>query len=337
VEDFMPKINWTSSDINKLFFLKERVSITSLYDYEEKGEIPKAGRIQRGKVSVRNWTTENLPFIGEKLGFLSKSKSKKIICVYTPKGGVLKTAFTYNFARMLALNGIKTIIIGLDFQCSITNYALPRPEFESIEDIPPPPPGLYDFLYKNYEVNDIIAHTNLPTLDIIPESPELLLVDKKLRLETRREYFFVDKFLHHLDNYDVVIFDNSPSWNQLVETALASSNIIISPTGCDYETFVAIKTILNLIFDFQNALKLDWDHFIQVPTLLQKTNVSQQIYAAYLNNQYGNKVVPAYIRRSVTGEDARALQHSVIEHDSKSDLAQDYYDVVKYIWDKINN
>jgi len=328
---------WTTSDVDKLFRIPERVkSRKTLVNAEERGEIPTASRVLRGKVPVRQWSVSQLPAIGERFGFLGKPTSQKIICVYTPKGGVLKTAFSYNLARVLALNGIKTLIIGLDFQCSITNYAMSKDPVDSIDKMPTKMRGLYHYFNEKLtDIKSIIINTALPTLDILPEVPEIFALDKKLRLENRREYVFIDKFMNQLGDYEVIIFDNSPSWNQLVENSLTASNIVISPMGCEPESFEALQTNFEIIFEFQKALNLDWKQFIQVPTLLEKTNISQQIYGAYLN-LYGNRVIPFPIRRSVTGQDARVLKHSVIEQDPSSPLAQDYYDAIRNIWERIN-
>jgi chromosome partitioning protein len=107
---------WTTSDVDKLFKISDRVkSPKTLVNAEERGEIPTASRVLRGKIPVRQWALPQLPAIGERFGFLSKPISQKVICIYTPKGGVLKTSLCYNMARMLALNGIKTLIAGQDF------------------------------------------------------------------------------------------------------------------------------------------------------------------------------------------------------------------------------
>lgn len=328
---------WTTTDVDRLFRIPERIkSRKTLVNAEERGEIPTALRVLRGKIPVRQWSIDQLPAIGERFGFLNKPTSQKIICVYTPKGGVLKTSFAYNLARILALNGVKTLIIGLDFQCSITNYAINHQPVNSLDQMPTRMRGLYHYFNEKLtDIKSVILNTSLPTLDILPEVPEIFALDKKLRLEPRREYVFMDKFMGQLTDYDVILFDNSPSWNQLVENSLTASNIVISPMGCEPESYEALQTNFEIIFEFQKALKLKWNHFIQVPTLLEKTNISQQIYAAYLN-LYGNKVIPFPIRRSVTGQDARVLKHSVIEQDSSSPLAQDYYDAVRNIWERIN-
>jgi chromosome partitioning protein len=326
---------WSNSDIHKLFRLDVKIkSRQTLLNAEERGEIPKAKRVARGSTLVRQWSLEQLPGIGERFGFLKKLDKQQIICVYTAKGGVLKTTIAYSLARILALNGIKTIVIGLDIQCSITDITLPPSEVESLDDFKNQHFGLYHYLFDKVPLDKIIKSTSLPTLSIIPETTDLNVLEKKLRLEPRREYLFKDKLIPQLQEYDVIIFDNGPSWNQLIETALTASNSIISPIGCDIGTYQALQTNLNTLFEFQTAMKLDWANFFLVPTLLEKTKLSQQIYGIYLN-QYTDKVVPTPIRRGVKGQEAILLRQSAIEHDPTSPLAQDYFELTQELWSRI--
>lgn len=332
----MEKIHWSSSDLHKLFRLDERIkSRQTLFNAEERGEIPKADRIPRGSTSVRQWRLEQLPEIGARYGFLSRPKKQEIICIYTAKGGVLKTTLAYSLARMLALNGIKTIIVGLDIQCSITDIAIPPQQFESLEESDTRPLGLYHFLYEKQSIASVIQKTTLPTLDIIPETPDLNILEKKLRLEPRREYLFKDRLLNELNNYDVIIFDNGPSWNQLIENALTAAKTVISPIGCDIGAYQALQTNLATLEEFKQAMHLKWDNFLLVPTLLEKSKLSQQIYGAYLN-QYNDRVIPSPIRRGVKGQEALLLGRSAIEHDVASPLAQDYYELMQELWKRIN-
>jgi chromosome partitioning protein len=55
-------------DVLDLFEIKT-ITKQSLLNYEEKGEIPKAHRDQKTKISKRYWTTDQLPEIGAKFGF----------------------------------------------------------------------------------------------------------------------------------------------------------------------------------------------------------------------------------------------------------------------------
>jgi chromosome partitioning protein len=335
----MEKSSWTNSDIQKLFFFDKRnKNRQTLLNAEERGEIPKAKRVSRGTIQVRQWGLDQLPFIGARYGFLNGPRKQHIVCVYTPKGGVLKTSFAFYFGRMLALNGIKALFVGLDIQCSLTDYALPLKQFESLEESVNSQEqrlGLYHLLFEKAPINDVIKTTSLPTLDIIPETPDLNMLEKKLRLEARREYLFKDKLIPCLDDYKVIIFDNGPSWNQLIENALTAAENILTPIGCDIETYQALQTNLGIIFDFQKTMSLKWEGFYLIPTLLEKTKLSQQIYGAYLNN-YKDRVMPIPIRRSVVGQESRVLRHSVIEHDRSSLLAQDYFELVCDLWNKIS-
>jgi len=326
--------DWTSTRIQKLF--KSNIkSKQSLFNAEKKGEIPQSRRSDRGSTKVRIWNTAQLPQIGEKFGFLKKASSQKIFCFYTAKGGVLKTTLAYNFARIFAINGLKTIIIGLDIQCSISDICLPPVQAESLEDSAEKPIGLFHFLYEKAPLKDVLINTELPTLDIILETPDLNLLEKKIRDEKRREYILKDRVLKKLKKYDIIIFDNSPSWNMLIENALTAANVIISPAGCEIGTYHSLKTNLTTLDEFKEVMRLSWDNFFLVPTLLEKTKLSQQIYGAYLN-EYADNIVPSPIRRAIKGQEATLLKQSILEYDANSPLAQDYYELITSIWDKIN-
>ncbi len=325
----------TSSKIQKLF---KMLSVQTLFNAEERNEIPHAERIARGSTFVRHWTIEQLPEIGKRFGFLKAPVKQVIACIYTQKGGVLKTTISYTIARILALCGIKVLIIGVDIQGSITKTAVPIPEAESLDDlkrIRKTWGGLYHLLYDDAELFDVVKKTDLPTLDVIPENAGLRVLDRRLSTESNRERYFKNKLLPLLEDYQVVIFDNGPNWNQLVENTLVCSNVVISPVGCDVGTFDVLETNLDQIWEFQKAIKdIQWDDFIMVPTLLEKTKLSSQIYGTYTHT-YEKYIIPAAIRRAVIGQESAFMRKTAIEHDPKSALAQDYYDVVTAIWARI--
>src|SRR5581483_3523224 len=102
---------WTPNELIKLYRIEK--TKTSLYRDEASGLIPKAQRIKRGQTEIRVWEHKDLPQIGKSYGFLTQPASTKVVSVYTPKGGVLKSTLALNLARMFALNGIKTLVIGL--------------------------------------------------------------------------------------------------------------------------------------------------------------------------------------------------------------------------------
>lgn len=331
----MAEREWTSTGIAKLFKSSGKLKNRQvLFTAEEKGEIPKASRISRGSTQVRVWTQSQLPEIGKKFGFLEAPDTQQIISIYTSKGGVLKSTFAHNLGRVLAINGIKVLLIGLDIQLSLTEAIMPAIAVDNLEEIDDEIYGLYHYFYEGIPIDKIILHTELPTLDYIPETPELNALEKSLRNENRREYFIKDRLIPKLQNYDVIIFDNSPHWSCLIENSLAASNHVISPIGCEINSYRALNQHNAFIDAYKKNMHIKWDNFILLPTLLEKTKLSQQIYGAYLN-EHPNEVIATPVRRGVTGHEASLLGISVIEHDPISSLASDYFDIIQTIWPRI--
>ena len=76
----MQNLLWSVSDVQKLFKLSGKVkSRQTILNAEERGEIPKADRVLRGKTYVRQWSTSQLPEIGMKYGYLRNPDKQKII------------------------------------------------------------------------------------------------------------------------------------------------------------------------------------------------------------------------------------------------------------------
>lgn len=336
--------SFTSNDIHKIFRIGERYkSQLSLLNAEERGEIPTADRHQRGKVAVRQWTTDQLPAIGRKFGFLKNCKERHVVSCFLSKGGVMKSSFLYNFARTLALNSVKCdnlptskiLIIGLDLQGTITDYTLPPLDVESLEDAELlERKGLYELLFEKASLSEVILSTDLPNLFIIPENSALNHLEKRLRFETRKEYYFKDKLLHLLNDFSVVCFDNSPNWNSLIENSLLCADTVISPIGCELGSYQALKNHTSNIQDFSEAAKIDWDNYFLIPTMLEKSKISQQIYGSYLN-QYPENTLPTPIRRASAGQEALTIRKSIFEYQPTSSLADDYYEAFKLLWERV--
>ena len=142
----MEKLTWSNSEIRKLFRMQNRYkSIQTLYNAEERGEIPKAEREPRGKVMSRYWDLAQIPTIGKKFGFLKKTIDEQVvICKYMQKGGVLKTTSTWNEARIFALNGMRVLLVGLDPELSVSDIVLPQKEILRLDEAEKPQ-GLFHF------------------------------------------------------------------------------------------------------------------------------------------------------------------------------------------------
>jgi len=331
----MEKLKWTNSDIRKLFHMGDRFkSIQTLYNAEERGEIPKADRIARGKVSTRVWDISQLPEIGKKYGFLPLPTQQQVICKYIPKGGVAKTSTSYNEARTFALNGMKTLIVGLDSELSITDIQMPHEEPARLDDIESPL-GLYHFFCEGASFEEIKRETILPTLDIIPETHDLSLLEKWIDREKRREYIFRDKLLPALSEYDVIIFDNCPYWSHLVTNSIVCSTAIVIPLGCNLLAFNSSSSNISNIFDFQEEMQLTEQKTLMFSTMLERSSLSQQINATYLST-YSDFIMSTPIRKSVKWEEALLNQQTILEYAPTSQQAEEYFYLISEVWDRMN-
>ena len=101
-----------------------------------------------------------------------------------------------------------------------------------------------------------------------------------------------------LKEYEVIIFDNAPSWSSLIENAIVASNNIVCPLGCSLLAYNAANTNINTLFEFIETMKLIESKSISMfATLLDRTSLSQQIYAQYLS-EFKNYMIPIPIRVS---------------------------------------
>lgn len=327
---------WTPNELIKLYRIEK--TKTSLYRDESSGLIPKAKRMRRGKTEIRIWEPCDLPEIGKHYGFLAQPSDTKILSVYTPKGGVLKSTISLNLARMLALNGIKTLVIGLDVQCTVTHNLRKDEEINNVDDIKDVF-GLYETAKHKDEggcnIEDCVRETDLPTLFYIPESSNLNLLEQKIRDESRREYF-IDRLIKKLKHkFQVIIFDNSPNWNFLIQNSLAAATDVICPIACDIETFRSLTQNIQMINDFKSTMELEWANFILIPTKVERTKLSTQIEAQY-RTLFPDLITAGSIRVAAKGQESSLEKLSVIEYDAASPLADDYYGIVKDLWKRIN-
>lgn len=328
---------WTPNELIKLYRIEK--TKTSLYRDEANGVIPQAKRIKRGQTFVRVWEQADLPEIGKHYGFLTPPTKTKIIAIYTPKGGVLKSTLTFNLARVLALHGIKTLVIGLDVQCTVSHNLSQDAQAISLEDIKEVK-GLYEATKqpgdKSYSpIETVIQKTDLPTLFYIPESSNLNHLEQQIRNENKREHYIARLIKPIVSDFDVVLFDNSPNWNFLIQNSLVAATDVICPIACDIESYRSLTLNIEMINDFKAMMELSWSNFILIPTKLERTKLSTQIEAQY-RTLFPELITNGSIRVAARGQESSLEKLSILEYDTTSPLAEDYYEVITDIWQRIN-
>lgn len=339
----------TISKILKMF--GSTVDRQTIVVAEEAGRIPTGTRKQTGSISRRVWGLDEIPKIGELYGFLKKPApgSSYVCTVFTTKGGALKTTLAFNLARIASLHNIKTCVIGLDLQGDITRLLEAGSSAEFTEESLAPNTnleeakklfnkkthGLPELFSGEHELNDIIEHTEIPTLDFIRESQKLLSLDRSISSINAREYWLEKNVLNKLrKNYQLIVIDCPPNMNNLISNALVASDFLISPLECRFNHFSNYPGFRQILDNLKADLSTRNFKEIFVPTRYIKTRrLNADIRNWYLENVPGCTL--GEIKESVHGEEATASAKSIIESASSDEFAHETRGLFKEIWDVI--
>lgn len=317
-----------------------QISRNAIFKAESQGQIPNPRRQVTGAIKRRTWNIEDLPYIGERYGFLKPFGKPIAISVFTPKGGVLKTTLALNVARLAALHNIKTCVVGLDLQGDISNALGLSNDVEEAENMEMAiarlnqTKGLYDFQQRTSDLSKVLLSTDLPPLSYIPETPELIQLEQIISLRDRREYWLKEQVIDPLKKqFDLIIMDCSPNWNRLVTNALVASDVLISPLECKINNFRNCTTFRSFLETFKSSLKLDFET-IFVPTRFTSTRkLSAEIRNWYLSHI--PKCTHGVIRESSHGEEAVARKLSLPEQAATSLAADEMRELMIEIWSRI--
>lgn len=321
--------HYTSAQVVDI--LRLNIKAAALNKAEKESRVPEADRIKRGKISARAWKTEHLPIIAKEFGSFKPLRRNCVISSYFPKGGVGKTSWSINFARILSLNGIRVLLVGADFQCNLSK------SFGITYDGEELPMSLYDAMKGDISLDQIIHSTEIPTLDFIPESPELAILDRAIINEYSREKI-LDKLLTPIKkDYDVIIIDCPPSWNELVTNALYASDALISPIAADGESFHSLKMFIPHLQEFIEKTESNFSLIKFIPNLVDSRNTFTTGMESKFRQFFGDLFISSKIRDSVIVKEAGFLHKSVLEFKPKSHVAEDMYNASVEIWNNLLN
>jgi chromosome partitioning protein len=299
--------------------------------------LPTFARSAADNRPLKSWGPREMPDVGQRVGFMKKPARPLAAAIFVTKGGVLKSSLTFNFARMAALHGIRTCVVGLDMQGDVTtalNTMDPDEEDNSLVDTLErlnEVRGLADVFTGSAKILDVIRTTEIPTLTYIPETPELVALDQSLVNRNRREYWLRDHVIAPLKKeVDLVLMDCSPNWNRLITNALVASDVLISPLECKINNFRNMKTFESLINEFQTDMRVKFSHIYVATRLSTGRKLSREIFDWYQENL--NSCIRTPIRESVQGEESMAMKLSIPEYAPTSQAADEMRQVLKEMW-----
>ena len=142
----------------------------------------------------------------------------KIIALANQKGGVGKTTTCINLAAYVAAMGKKVLVVDLDPQGNATS-GLGIDKNKDLKTV-------YDLIFGEYKIEDVILPTLLEGLDILPSTVDLAGAELEMIQMPQREKIMKGLLDSVRDSYDFIMIDCPPSLGLITVNALTASNSV---------------------------------------------------------------------------------------------------------------
>lgn len=280
------------------------------------------------------------------------------ISIINEKGGVGKTTTSINLASGLAKKGKKVLIIDLDPQGNVSQFfgvELKPFEIKKFNELEVPEnfntrqavKFIDDFLCKNNgvqkdinslltnrneDIHDCIYSTEYENLDIIPSlGTNLIKTDKYLTADNGKIYNRLKRALRTVRNdYDFIIFDHAPTFNNITINGLFASDEILIPLkigGFELRSFI---NMMYELFDFEDDFEQVYKIKILMNMIPRGKRNDYQNFMKKLQELFKDKVLITTIgfQEAVA---SRSTMNSKLLIDTKTKIGFDYEKLVDEI------
>lgn len=230
---------------------------------------------------------------------LSGHGPARIIAMCNQKGGVGKTTTTINLSAALAEYGRRVLIVDFDPQgAASVGLGVNGHELDTT---------IYSLLVRSdreLKTRDVIHHTLVDNLDIIPANIDLSAAELQLVNEVAREQTLARALREVESDYDAIIIDCQPSLGLLTINALTAAHGVVIPLETEFFALRGVALLVETITTVQERLnpRLTLDGILA--TMVDTRTLHSREVLERLQSAFGDKVFDTEIGRTVKFPDA---------------------------------
>jgi chromosome partitioning protein len=240
-----------------------------------------------------------------------------IVAMCNQKGGVGKTTSTINLGAALAETGRKILLVDFDPQGSLSVGLGVNPHTLEL--------SIYNLLLgRDTNIDEVIAATNVESLDILPSNIDLSAAEVQLVSEVAREQTLLRVLEKVRDRYDMILIDCAPSLGLLTINALTAADKVIMPLECEFFALRGIALLTETISKVQDRLNPKLEILGILGTMYDARTLHSREVLERVVQAFGETVFHTVIRRTVKFPETNVAGEPITTYATSSPGAEAY-------------
>ncbi len=239
-----------------------------------------------------------------------------ILAVANQKGGVGKTTTSVNLATALFDEGQRVLLVDMDPQGNATTgVGIDKNGLEL---------SCYDMLMEGLPLSDVIVHTEVAGIDVVPANGDLTAAEVGLMEDSLRDKRLDFALQEARSRYDYILIDCPPSLNMLTLNALVAADRVLVPLQTEYYALEGVSALSQTIEKISRSRnpKLKVDGYLR--TMHDTRNRLGSDVSAQLLEYFGDEVYRTVIPRNVRLAEAPSHGMPIMRYDRSSRGAAAY-------------
>jgi len=247
----------------------------------------------------------------------------RVLAIANQKGGVGKTTTAVNLAASLAAAEKHTLLIDMDPQGNATSgIGVDKSSLDKT---------IYHALIGESEARDVMVHTVLDSLDLLPATTDLIGAEVELITAFARESKLQSVIDALRDDYDYIIIDCPPSLGLLTVNSLTAADSVLVPLQCEFFALEGLSQLMSTIQLIQRDLNKNLEIQGIILTMFDsRNNLSHQV-TEEVRKHFNDRVFETMIPRNVRLSEAPSHGLPALLYDASSTGSAAYLQLAREV------